>query len=190
VAEKKLAIPKGTPMHSITSLFDNATGFERQVLVDWDGFFKNWIEVVEDTDFPDGLLMGVGTHVVICGHMGQHDLLKWYFTLEEPKVWDFDQLVYVPHDQDGFGPAPTSRTMAVHVTFFWPASLAKDGPSEHVQFRKNMQKFSGCLLLPTAVRATEVDIPGCAGERHWHKGRTSMHQNVIKELFGKVLVQG
>jgi hypothetical protein len=146
--------------------------------------------VVEDTDFPDGLLTGVGAHVVICGHMGQHDFLKWYFTLEEPKVWDFHQLVYVPHDRDGFGPAPTSRTVAVHVTFFWPASLAKDGPSKHVQFRKNMQKFSGCLLLPTAVRATEVDIPGCAGERHWHKGRTSMHQNVIKELFGKVLVQG
>jgi hypothetical protein len=190
VAKKKLAIPKGTPVHLITSLFDNATGFERKVLVDWDGFFKNWTEVVEDTDFPDGLLTGVGAHVVICGHMGQHDFLKWYFTLEEPKVWDFHQLVYVPHDRDGFSPAPTSRTVAVHVTFFWPASLAKDGPSEHIQFRKNMQKFIGRSLLPTAVCATEVDILGRAGERHWHKGRTSVHQNVIKEFFGKVLMQG
>jgi hypothetical protein len=89
VAEKKLAISKGTPVHSITSLFNNTTGFEWQVLVDWDGFFKNWTEVVEDTDFPDGLLMGVGAHVIICGHMGQHDLLKWYFTLEEPKYGIF-----------------------------------------------------------------------------------------------------
>jgi hypothetical protein len=69
-AEKKLAIPKDIPVHSITSLFDSATGFERQVLVNWDGFFKNWTKVVEDTDFPNGLLMGVGAHVIICRHMG------------------------------------------------------------------------------------------------------------------------
>jgi hypothetical protein len=98
VAEKKLSIPNDSPMHSITSLFYSTRGFERQVLVDWDGFFKNWTEVVEDTDFPDGLLVGVGAHVVICGHMRQHDLLKWYFTLGEPKVWNFHQLLYVPHN--------------------------------------------------------------------------------------------
>jgi hypothetical protein len=87
----------------------------------------------------------------------------------------------------GFGPAPTSRTVAMHVTFFWPTSLAKDGPSEHIQFRKNMQKFIGRSLLPTAVRTTEVDIPGCAGERHWHKGCTSMHQTPSRNCLAKSL---
>ena len=159
MAKKKLAISNGTPVHLITSLFDNAIGFERQVYINWNGFLQNWTEVVEDTDFPDGLLMGAGANVVICGQMGQHDLLKWYFTLEQPKVWDFHQLVYVPHNRDGFGLAPTPRTMDVHVTFFWPVSQAKDGPSEHSHFRKNMQKFIGHSLLPTVVRATEVDIP-------------------------------
>jgi hypothetical protein len=55
---------------------------------------------------------------------------------------------------------------------------------------KNMQKFIGRPLLLTAVRAIKANIPGFANQRHWHKGRMSMHQNVIKELFGKVLVQG
>jgi hypothetical protein len=163
-------------------LFDSAIGFERQVLVDWDGFFKNWIEVVEDTDFLDGLLVGVGTHVVICGHMRQHDLLKWYFTLAEPKVWDFHQLLYIMHNRDGFGLVLTSKTVAVHVIFFWPASAAKDGPSEHIQFRKNMQKFIRRSLLPTIVCATEADISGCAGEtlvQRPHVYASKRHQGIV-----------
>jgi hypothetical protein len=128
---------KNSPVHSVTSLFGSATDFEQQVVVDWDGFF-NWIEVVEDTDFLEGILVGVGAHVVICGHMRLHDLLKWYFTLSEPKVWDFHQLLYVMHDWDSFDPALTSKTVAVHITFFWLALAALDGPSKHIQFRKNM----------------------------------------------------
>jgi hypothetical protein len=146
--------------------------------------------VAEDTDFPDGLLVGAGAHVVICGHLRQHDLLKWFFTLPEPKVWNFHQLLYVSHDQDGFGTTPTSKTVAVHITFFWPMSGALEGLKEHNHFYKNMQKFIGCSLLSNTVRTTKTDIQGCPREKHWHKGCTSMHQNVIKELFGKVLVQG